>query len=113
MIFLSCYHPLMGIPKGVDPKSGKMQYLIKPFPKNWTGDEHMDGIVTIPCGKCTGCRLDYSRQWANRCMLELLYHKESWFLTLTYDDDHVPKTAYAINDDGEAAPALTLKPRDL
>ncbi len=112
MIFLSCYHPLMGIPKGVDPKSGKMQYLIKPFPKNWTGDEHMDGIVTIPCGKCTGCRLDYSRQWANRCMLEMQYHDVAWFVTLTYDNAHVPMSWYTDPNTGEAFQAMTLRKKD-
>lgn len=69
--------------------------------------------LKIPCGRCIGCRLEYSRQWANRCMLELSYHDQSWFVTLTYDDDHVPVSAFAKNDDGEAAPALTLNPRDL
>jgi hypothetical protein len=46
-------------------------------------------------------------------MLELPYHDQSWFVTLTYDDDHVPVSAFAKNDDGEASPALTLNPRDL
>lgn len=109
---MSCYRPLMGIPKGVDPKSGKMQYLIKPFPKNWTGDKYMDGIVTIPCGKCTGCRLDYSRQWANRCMLELEYHDVAWFVTLTYNNAHVPTSFYADPKTGEALQSMTLRKRD-
>lgn len=47
--------------------------------------------VEIPCGKCVQCKLNYSRQWADRCMFELEYYKtnEAWFLTLTYDDDHI------------------------
>lgn len=44
----------------------------------------------IPCGQCLACRLDYSRQWAIRCMLEAKYHTYNIFLTLTYDDAHVP-----------------------
>ena len=44
----------------------------------------------IPCGKCIGCRLEYSKNWAVRCMLEAKLHDHNWFLTLTYDDDHVP-----------------------
>lgn len=109
---MSCYHPLMGIPKGVDPKSGKMQYLIKPFPKGFQGDNNIDGIVTVPCGKCIGCRLDYSRQWANRCMLEMQYHDEAWFVTLTYDQAHVPLSWYSDPATGEAYQAMTLKKRD-
>ena len=47
-------------------------------------------VVQIPCGCCIGCRLDYSRQWANRCYLESLGSKNTYFLTLTYDDEHLP-----------------------
>lgn len=47
-------------------------------------------IIQIPCGKCIGCRLDYSRSWADR-MTYHVFGKEdnSWFLTLTYDDYHI------------------------
>lgn len=43
--------------------------------------------MTIPCGQCAGCRIDKSREWANRMMLEMPYSTGSWFITLTYDDD--------------------------
>ena len=44
----------------------------------------------INCGECIGCRLDYSRDWANRGYLELLTSKnDCWFITLTYDDNHI------------------------
>lgn len=69
-------------------------------------------LVPLPCGQCVGCRIDYSRQWANRCMLELGYHDSAWFCTFTYDDDHVPRTYYPDPDTGEAIPALTLQKRD-
>lgn len=45
--------------------------------------------TTIPCGQCIGCRLDYSREWANRGYLESLYYKHNYFITLTYDEDHI------------------------
>lgn len=70
-------------------------------------------FIEIPCGQCIGCRIDYSRQWANRCLMELQYHESSYFVTLTYDDVHVPISYYANNDDGEASPAQTLCKRDL
>lgn len=68
--------------------------------------------IEIPCGKCIGCRLDYSRQWAFRCMLELEYHDSAYFVTLTYNDKHVPATAYGDPDSGEAVDAYTLDKRD-
>lgn len=45
----------------------------------------------LPCGQCRGCRAAKSREWSMRCMHEASLHKDNSFLTLTYDDDHVPK----------------------
>lgn len=46
--------------------------------------------LEIPCGQCIGCRLEYSRQWAMRCMHEAALYKRNCFLTLTYDPEHLP-----------------------
>lgn len=46
--------------------------------------------LSLPCGQCVGCRLERSRQWAIRCMHEAQMHTENCFITLTYDDDHLP-----------------------
>lgn len=46
--------------------------------------------IKVPCGKCIGCRLDYSRQWALRSIHEAQMHnhyKNCSFLTLTFNDD--------------------------
>lgn len=69
-------------------------------------------FIEIPCGKCSGCRLQRSREWANRCMLELEYHKSSYFVTLTYDDAHVPIHYYSDPETGEALPSMSLVKRD-
>lgn len=45
-------------------------------------------LLTIPCGNCIACRLQYSREWANRCMLESTYYEHNYFITLTYDYHH-------------------------
>lgn len=57
--------------------------------------------------------MEYSRQWANRCMLELEYHQDAYFVTLTYDDYHVPRSYYPDPDTGEAQLSLTLQPDDV
>lgn len=44
-----------------------------------------------PCGACIDCRLDHSRQWAIRCYHEAQMYDENSFLTLTYNDDNLPK----------------------
>lgn len=46
--------------------------------------------IEIACGQCIGCRLERSRQWAMRCLHESQCHEWSSFVTLTYDDDHLP-----------------------
>lgn len=46
--------------------------------------------LSLPCGQCIGCRLERSRQWAIRCMHEAQMHTQNCFITLTYDDAHLP-----------------------
>ena len=46
--------------------------------------------LNLPCGQCIGCRLERSRQWAMRCMHEAQLHQNNCFITLTYDDAHLP-----------------------
>jgi len=44
----------------------------------------------VPCGKCVGCKIARTREWTIR----LLHENEDWehslFITLTYDDEHLP-----------------------
>lgn len=44
----------------------------------------------VPCGKCTGCKADSSLMWSIRSYHESTLHSQNCFLTLTYDDDHLP-----------------------
>lgn len=46
--------------------------------------------VQLPCGRCIGCRLERSRQWAVRCMHEASLHADNCFITLTYNEDNLP-----------------------
>lgn len=126
---MSCYHPLKGFPVGTTA-TGKTQYKITSYavdhvelcngvwePTNLQmrssrASRVVRDFIEIPCGQCTGCRLEYSRQWANRCMLELQYHDSAYFVTLTYDDAHVPKSYYGDPETGEAMTSLTLRKRD-
>lgn len=131
MCAIGCYHPLKGFPVG-KTVNGKTSYKITSYSIDHLerSGYHADwkcvtspllgygctnavrDFVEIPCGQCIGCRLEYSRQWANRCLLELQNHDSSFFVTLTYDDEHVPKSAYADPETGEAFTSLTLRKRD-
>lgn len=71
-------------------------------------------LLQLPCRHCVGCRLSKSREWANRAVMEQLYHDESWFLTLTYDDEHLPACFPVNQDTGEiVAVHGTLVKKDL
>jgi len=59
--------------------------------------------VELPCGKCIGCRLEYSRQWAMRCMHEAQTNECNSYVTLTYNDKNL---TYGHNQ-------ATLVPKDL
>lgn len=50
--------------------------------------------LKIPCSQCIGCRLEHARQWAMRCMHEAALYEDNCFITLTYDNDHLPKNGF-------------------
>lgn len=114
---MSCISPLIAYPNGYT-ESGKVKYM--PSKRNKADIEfileHWDLYdpkpVIIPCGKCIGCRLDYSREWAARCMLELKEHDSAYFVTLTYNESEVPLTYFPDPETGEALSCQTLRKRD-
>lgn len=55
-------------------------------------DQEKERYLRIPCGGCIGCRVRQARDWAIRCQLELSEHESAAWVTLTYDDDHLPPT---------------------
>lgn len=67
----------------------------------------------VPCGKCIGCRIDYSKQWAIRCMLEAQKYKDNAFITLTYDQEHIKTNTIVDMSTGELLEIGTLAPQDL
>lgn len=89
---MSCYHPLTGMRSLTpNPETGKYPVrIIKTEYRPELAVEYGDAYIPIPCGKCIGCRLDYSRQWADRCLVEASYHVDNIFLTLTYSPEHLP-----------------------
>lgn len=123
---MSCTRPLKAYQIGLQP-SGKPKYKICSYESDYVFEKNgswfagsgpappgsVTESLTIPCGHCDSCRLDHARDWANRCMLELKYHDDAVFLTLTYDDVHVPRSAYADPETGEAISCYTLRKLDL
>ena len=48
------------------------------------------GKLNIGCGKCLACRIQKRKEWSMRLWHELSYYDRHVFLTLTYDDFHLP-----------------------
>ena len=51
----------------------------------------------VSCGRCTACRINKRREWTGKMIMESLTHehrqaRDMAFLTLTYDNDHMPLT---------------------
>lgn len=80
---MPCYSPLNAF-KAKSKTSDKMAIVFR-RPDSWRGER-----LDLPCGQCVGCRLERARQWAVRCMHEASLHEDNSFLTLTYDDKHLP-----------------------
>lgn len=77
---MSCFNPL----KAWRSPSGGV--VFRPV----YSDRPSAGALTLPCGQCSGCRLARSSMWATRCVHEAQMHKQNCFVTLTYDNDHLP-----------------------
>jgi len=77
---MSCYHPRTG---WADPDQNGKWTSKQPKAFNST-------VMTVACGQCIGCRTELSRQWAMRNMHEASLYDDNCFITLTYDDEHLP-----------------------
>ena len=95
---MSCYKPLIRLYNPDDKEQSGRVYTLARFSK-LTGKQlkyedlmYNPKVMLIPCGKCIGCRIRQREDWTTRIELEARdYPKEEvWFITLTYDDDHVP-----------------------
>ena len=83
---MPCFHPLEGFR---DPSGGFV----------FARHKSTGLVMRVPCGRCIGCKLERSRQWAVRCMHEASLYRDNAFITLTYDDEHVPRFGSLLMDD--------------
>nr|QJB19131.1 MAG: replication initiator protein [Microvirus sp.] len=83
---MSCDHPIKAWYGGL-LDSGKRGLVFK-HQAAWPPLAHSP--LELPCGRCLGCRLEYSRRWAIRLMHENKMHSDSCFVTWTYSNDCLP-----------------------
>lgn len=62
-------------------------------------DKTTGGILMVPCGRCIACRLNKARGWSIRIMHEVKTSKVSCFVTLTYNDENLPKDKSLVVED--------------
>lgn len=46
---------------------------------------------TVPCGHCEICKVERSKEWAVKAWCEQQMWSNSCFITLTYDNEHLPE----------------------
>lgn len=95
---MSCYKPLIRLYNPDNKEISGRVYSLARF-SQLSGKQlkyedlmYNPKVMLIPCGQCIGCRIRQREDWTTRIELEARdYPKEEvWFITLTYNDDHVP-----------------------
>lgn len=59
-------------------------------PKWLDGDAGAPRWLSVPCGKCEACLSRRRQEWAFRLEREKLHSSSALFITLTYDEIHLP-----------------------
>ena len=105
---MNCLHPVRLFDTGLKTDKGKPVYFfdrtgadrISPQQcqkRGYPVSYWLDKYIEVPCGSCVACRENRSKAWAFRMAAELVTTNEknlrSYFLTMTYDDLHLPKDA--------------------
>ena len=98
---MTCYHPIECILPSTSDSDGKKKLIFSqkhegmffddsPIVRDIADYANIKGFkIKVPCGRCIGCRLDYSRHWAIRAMNEASLYRDNCFVTLTLNDDHL------------------------
>lgn len=73
---MPCYHPIPARETDVGP------WVL--YPELGTAD------AMVPCMRCLGCRSSRQLDWTHRAVHEARSWRNNRFITLMYDDDHLP-----------------------
>lgn len=86
---MTCFHTI----RAWKLDDGSMTFV---RPKNYNSQVQE---LQIPCGKCIGCALDKSSDWACRCWCEMQQWENNCFITLTYNNENLPEGGYLVKKD--------------
>lgn len=90
---MPCFHPIDAY-KTIKRNQVTGKSFITFSPPNTAYDK-----VRLPCGRCIGCRIDKSREWALRCVHEAEFHSENCFVTLTINEEKMPENQGLVKSD--------------
>lgn len=116
---MPCNHPLYAFDTGNLTPNGKAElfitkgecrlvdtsFAVKRFhrePRKYIfqdGHRYLYDPQMIPCGSCSGCRLEHAKEWKVRCCLEASAFQENSFITLTYSSRHLPGDSQLVKKD--------------
>lgn len=82
---MPCYHPMTAYRSAETTTTGKQKIV---FDKSKSNNKIP---LELPCGQCIGCRLRKSQEWALRCLHEASLYDQNSFITLTYNDENLPR----------------------
>ena len=102
---MTCFHPLLA--ERVNPRSARydpkhkiritpVKEMLLDLPQRESSC--ISEFFYVPCGRCIGCRIDKARDWSVRIMCESYMSTSSWFLTLTYDNEHMNSLSLVKSD---------------
>lgn len=93
---MTCYSPLRGFRLfNVRSPSGKPVIVFNEA----QALRHPCERVELPCGKCTGCQLAKARDWSVRCCHEAHGFIANCWITLTYNDECLPRFGTLVKSD--------------
>lgn len=86
-----CHHPMEMHASPDLTDTGKRKYVFD-LRDSLDPDRRIPHLhIQVPCGQCIACRVRKAQEWSARLWLEWkTCSAASCFLTLTYDDDHLP-----------------------
>jgi len=93
---MACYHPLRAF-RSLSRLTEKGKCVIE-FLRANVSDGPFEEIV-LPCGKCDGCMIDRSRQWALRCVHEASLYENNCFITLTFRKECLNELGSLVKED--------------
>lgn len=94
---MACTNPIYALDLGVK-ENGKRNLKILSKRVDLSSLEQLHNrygegnIIPLPCGKCLDCKISKARLWAVRCTLEASLYDDNCFVTLTFDEDHLPSS---------------------